>query len=447
MVREIRIIFSESRIIMGSRSTVENAFKSFFLRALLIVLLMGPYLSMGQVTIKGCIKKLPEGTDTLTIAFLQGKQLRVKAYVPMDKGCFNFQWPHEERGIFIGYLGPNATFDFLLTDGTVQISGNYEKLEGLEISGDGQAEFKELKEFLSTGPTQEETKDFLYGLTNSDLREFMLPQIIPMTADTNVFWLRSHFWDHTNLKSVTTLINPFFDGNRNLYFEQILGHEPDTIIGHLRKLFAQPMHPEVKKVLVSRATYYYETSTYMGEDEVFVWLVNEFYKTGFASWVGKNDLADIVDKADGLSTELLGRSAPDFAFDVFNGGRMKLSEVSAPLTILYFWDSGCGHCKRQTPKLKKLYDEYKNRGIQVVAVTLESEFENWEKYIREHELDWINGYESNFERPNFLWYYYIPSTPKLLVLDADKRIIAKKLDIETTLKTFLDDRLREIESH
>ena len=91
--------------------------------------------------------------------------------------------------------------------------------------------------------------------------------------------------------------------------------------------------------------------------------------------------------------------------------------------------------------MKKFYEEYKDKGVEVVAITLENEFTSWNKYIDENELTWINGYESDFERPNFLWYYYIPTTPKKLVLDKDKKIIAKNLDVETTLRTFIDDYL------
>ncbi len=42
----------------------------------------------------------------------------------------------------------------------------------------------------------------------------------------------------------------------------------------------------------------------------------------------------------GFQHELIGnQAAPDFAFDTQNNGRLKLSEVQSPITILYFWDS------------------------------------------------------------------------------------------------------------
>ena len=125
---------------------------------------------------------------------------------------------------------------------------------------------------------------------------------------------------------------------------------------------------------------------------------------------------------------------------------MLLSEVESPITILYFWSSECGHCRQETPKLKALYDEYKDKGVQVVAITLELELDNWKKFIEKYDLDWINGFESDYDRPNFQWFYYIPSTPKKLILDANKNIIAKNLDVETTMRTFLDDYLAEIQN-
>lgn len=402
-------------------------------------------------TIKGCIKNLPDGLDTVRIAFVLKGQLRVKQQIHVHRGCFELEWPNPERGIFILYLDQDHSIDFLLTDAPVEFEGNYEKWDRIAVKGAGQEEFRNFKtqytalqKDISAGKAPSNAaQQMVQGLSDPNLKAFLMPQWLPMTPDTNVAWLRSHFWDHTDLESPSTLINPFFEGNRNLYFEQVLGHEPDTIIYHLERLFKRPMDPKIKRVLVSYATYHYEGSAYLGEDEVFVWLVKNFYKTGYADWVKGNDLSDIIEKADGLATEILGKTAPDFAFNTRDSLRVKLSEVESPITLLWFWDSTCGHCKRQTPKLKAVYDEYKDRGVQVVAITLENEFTSWNRYIDQHNLDWINGFEADFDRPNFLWFYYIPSTPKLLVLDKDKRIIAKRLDIETTLRTFLDDHLVE----
>jgi len=392
-------------------------------------------------SIQGCLTSLPDSVSNIKIAYLKGKGLAVKQEIPVKNGCFNADWEHPERGIFIVYVDGEHTFDMVVSDGTLNIQGDYNDLANVKLSGPGISEFDGFKNLLKSKPSDSKTREYLLGIQDEALRDFLLPQIIPMTPDTNVYWLRKHFWDYTDLNSKSTLINPFFEKNRKIYYEQVLGHDPDTAIKHMNRLFNGQMDDQIRKVFVSTATYHYETSNYMGEDKVFVWLAQTFYNSGFADWMDKDDLAKIKEKSDGLSTELIGNPARDFAFDTKDRGRIKLSEVQSPITILYFWDSTCGHCKKETPRLKKLYEEYKDKGVEVVAITLENEFTSWNKYIDQNELTWINGYESNFERPNFLWYYYIPSTPKKLVLDKDKKIIAKNLDVETTLRSFIDDYL------
>ena len=392
-------------------------------------------------SIQGCLTSLPDSVSNIKIAYLKGKGLAVKQEIPVKNGCFNANWEHPERGIFIVYVDGEHTFDMVVSDGTLNIQGDYNDLANVKLSGPGISEFDGFKNLLKSKPSDSKTREYLLGIQDEALRDFLLPQIIPMTPDTNVYWLRKHFWDYTDLNSKSTLINPFFEKNRKIYYEQVLGHDPDTAIKHMNRLFNGQMDDQIRKVFVSTATYHYETSNYMGEDKVFVWLAQTFYNSGFADWMDKDDLAKIKEKSDGLSTELIGNPARDFAFDTKDRGRIKLSEVQSPITILYFWDSTCGHCKKETPRLKKFYEEYKDKGVEVVAITLENEFTSWNKYIDQNELTWINGYESNFERPNFLWYYYIPSTPKKLVLDKDKKIIAKNLDVETTLKSFIDDYL------
>lgn len=391
--------------------------------------------------ISGCITSMPDSISNIKVAYVRGKGLAVKQEIPVNNGCFNAAWEHPEQGIFIVYIDGGHTFDMVVSNGNLKIQGDYNALENVQLSGPGIEEFNGFKGLLKSDPNEEQIRNYLLAIKDNGLREFLLPQILPLNPDTNVYWLRSHFWDYTNLRSKSTIINPFFEKNRKIYFEQVLGHDPDTVIKHLNTLLNSPMDDQVRKVLVSTATYHYETSNYMGEDKVFVWLAQTFYNSGFADWMDKDDLAKIKEKSDGLSTELIGNPARDFAFDTKDRGRIKLTDVQSPITILYFWDSTCGHCKKETPRLKKFYEEYKDKGVEVVAITLENEFTSWNKYIDENELTWINGYESDFERPNFLWYYYIPTTPKKLVLNKDKKIIAKNLDVETTLRTFIDDYL------
>lgn len=53
----------------------------------------------------------------------------------------------------------------------------------------------------------------------------------------------------------------------------------------------------------------------------------------------------------------------------------------------------------------------------------------WFKYIKEKELNWINVADLDL-KSNFRAYYDIYSTPVIYVLDRNKKIIAKRIDVE-----------------
>jgi thiol-disulfide isomerase/thioredoxin len=109
---------------------------------------------------------------------------------------------------------------------------------------------------------------------------------------------------------------------------------------------------------------------------------------------------------------------------------VSLYDIKSKYTLVYFWDPSCGHCKKVTPKLSELYKtKGKELGLEVLAVYIEADTSEWFKYIKENELNWINAADL-LGKSNFRKYYDIYSTPVIYLLDRNKKIIAKRIDVE-----------------
>lgn len=67
-----------------------------------------------------------------------------------------------------------------------------------------------------------------------------------------------------------------------------------------------------------------------------------------------------------------GQQAPDFTLDDLDGNHVTLSEIvgGGPVYI-NFWATWCGPCKKEIPELIKLYDQYKDRGFKVLAISVD----------------------------------------------------------------------------
>lgn len=101
------------------------------------------------------------------------------------------------------------------------------------------------------------------------------------------------------------------------------------------------------------------------------------------------------------------------------------------------------------PKLQALYEEWHSKGLEIYAIGNDFEPEPWLKFLREKDIsDWIhvsdnpliNAADSatalimagttTLQSLNFRTTFDVFATPKMFLLDKDKRVIAKQVGAE-----------------
>ena len=77
----------------------------------------------------------------------------------------------------------------------------------------------------------------------------------------------------------------------------------------------------------------------------------------------------------------VGTAAPDFELVDLNGETHRLSDYEGQGVVLNFWGTWCEPCEREFPAMTRLYEDYKNQGVQVLAINFaQSDFEV-KKYV------------------------------------------------------------------
>ncbi len=250
-----------------------------------------------------------------------------------------------------------------------------------------------------------------------------------------------HFFDNIPLSDPRLLRTPILEGRLNAFFDRVLIPSPDSITPEAIKIIeTSKANKEVFQYMLSYLVNKFQTSNIMGFDAVFVTLAEKYYLSGQAWWADKKILEKIQERVTALKPNLVGNQCPNLSLPDMAGVTRTISSLKAKITVVYFWDSSCSHCKKVTPALKKIYDKFKSKGFEVYAVYTQGNQPEVIEYISKNNLNWINVWDPALNS-NFRNLFDIYSTPVIYVLDANKKIIAKRIS-EESLEKMLEQELK-----
>jgi len=73
--------------------------------------------------------------------------------------------------------------------------------------------------------------------------------------------------------------------------------------------------------------------------------------------------------------------APGFKLANRAGGELSLDGLKGQVVMINFWASWCGPCRQEFPALDQIYAKYKPMGFQMIAINVESEKADAEKFL------------------------------------------------------------------
>ena len=273
------------------------------------------------------------------------------------------------------------------------------------------------------------------------------PPTNPDTSDKffDYRYIRAHFWDDTDWRDSQLLRTPVLENKILSYLDRLTIQHPDTLTIAAKDLLAKSRaNREVFRFVAITLLNKYGKSKIMGQDAVFANVVEDAYASGEAYWMNDEDLQKLIDRAQAISPTLLGRRSPGFTMPDTEGVQHNLYNVKGKYTILYFWDYDCGHCKTVTPKVADLYNtKYYDKDIALLTVSINGDLDVWKEKLAFYGLDkhGINVQDHKRET-GFDDKYDLSSTPRLFVLDEDKKILAKQIAVDQ-LEEILDRYLEK----
>ncbi|MDR1698819.1 MAG: redoxin domain-containing protein [Prevotellaceae bacterium] len=255
---------------------------------------------------------------------------------------------------------------------------------------------------------------------------------------------RNHYWDNVDLSSQALLYSPFLKQKVTAFLEETLVKNPDTIAVQVVNMIERAKGDTLTfRNMVGEMLNYAVQNKQMGMDRVTYEIATRYYLAGQTPWADSTLLADLDREVRKIQYNMLGMKSRDLRLQTFDGKPFNLHDVEGKIIVLFLYEPSCGHCKKETPELYKLYQEFKDKDVEFVVTYIGVDKEEWRKFIKEdNQFDsWINAWDP--DRISNFWVYYDTSvTPGMYIINGeDKKIIAKKID-PTNLRLVLTEELK-----
>jgi len=437
-----------------------------------------------------------KNTD-IYLGYYYGDKTYVSDTVKLDsngKGTFSGD-SLLEQGVYIVILPSKNYFDIIVGEDQefyVETSSD-ELIKNLKVKGSQENEsFKDFRNFMmSSNTTSAKIRKKIQGLDeNSDSLQILNAQIENLSKDVKTYWdktiqenegkllgiivnamknpeipeievpdeienkdsvrwfhsynyNKNHYLDNIDFSDPRFLRTPFFHNKLETFFTKVLIQNPDTINKYIDIVATQAeKNDAVFQYVIQYLINTFQKSTIMGMDNVFVHIAEEYYISGKADWISDETMGKLKEEVAKHRFNLVGNIAQDLKMETINEEYERLHEIKSKFILVYFFEPNCGHCKKVTPEVHKLYQEYDREDFEVFAVYTQGDKTEWLEYIHDKGYeDWINVWDP-YNLTNFRFFYNIYSTPTLYLLDKDKKIIAKRIGAET-LRSILEIELKK----
>lgn len=211
----------------------------------------------------------------------------------------------------------------------------------------------------------------------------------------------THFWDGIETFDGPTDENPVLAAQIDFYFDKMVAPLPDSIYLEIDRLVKRTsFNPDLRDFILWHFLEKYRHPEYMSQDQVFVYLYDQYFSQLEIKDLNETNLALIRDKAETLRRLALFNLAPNFVIN----DSVDLHSVESEYTVLFFYDHDCDVCHQEMQELDSVCVVHPE--ITVLSIDMNTED------IRVDAL-----YD----------LYDIETTPLIYVLDRDKRIMAKKI--------------------
>ena len=251
------------------------------------------------------------------------------------------------------------------------------------------------------------------------------------TDEEKVYFYRKEFWDNVDFSDTRLMRTPVVSNKLKRYMTELTPQNKDSIIVYADFLLNKILdHPQYYKYIANWIALQYEPTktTLMDPEAIFVHMTRNYFTRERAFWSDSMEVYALQQRAGEMVQSITGIKGPDVISTDQFGNTQSIYEKTADYIIVYMYNPTCEHCMKETPKIVDYYNRNKSKGIDVFAIAIDTEDQEWKDYINKNDMSFTNVFDPT--NRSIYAKYYVDVTPEIYVLNRDRIIIGKNLKVD-----------------
>lgn len=149
------------------------------------------------------------------------------------------------------------------------------------------------------------------------------------------------------------------------------------------------------------------------------------------------------ERARALYTEVTGNEEPDLAaaaktalelmemrtkplelaFTAVDGRKVDMTDLRGKVVLVDFWATWCPPCVEEVPQLVETYEKLKDRGFEIVGISLDSDKAALEKFTAENKMTWPQFFDGKGWENEIAQRFRIQSVPTMWLFDREGKLV------------------------
>ena len=154
----------------------------------------------------------------------------------------------------------------------------------------------------------------------------------------------------------------------------------------------------------------------------------------------REEFTDVMDRI--AQNTGIGSRPKDFTVTLTDGDAFTLSEQKGTVIMVDFWSTSCPPCIEELPNLRKIYAENKDKGFEIISISLDDDAEKLNAFLTENPMPWKRVFSGRAWSDDVARSYQIDWIPSIWLVD--KAGTLRYFDVRgDDLKTAIEELVAE----